>query len=132
VGVATLQARGPTQTAISVEDPYDLLMSPYRNAVLVVSGFGDDIYAMGYDPQAKVPFSPPARLDYAGEPPAVPARGVVITRGSRAGLTLVAENVGIRQVRFFESGEVVDLGLFAFSTTGEDLTAVTSAIGIAP
>jgi len=132
IGVVALAPALAATEIIAVEDPYDILSSPFGNALAVPSGFGDDIYAIGYDAGAGR-FSAPEPLEYVGDAPAIPGQGVVVARGALAGLALVAENVGVRQIRFAADGSTIDLGLFDLGNeAGDDLTAIVSAIGVTP
>jgi len=132
IGVVALRPTPAPSSILAVEDPYDILFSPFGNVFAVPSGFGDDIYAVGYEAETGA-FSSPAPLDYLGDAPALPGQGVVLVRGALEGLALVAENVGVRRFRFEPSGAIVDLGLFDLGNeAGDDLTAIVSAIGATP
>ena len=132
IGVIALGASPAVASVIDIEDPYDILLSPFGNAIAVPSGFGDEIYAIGYDAM-NATFSPPTALEHSGPAPALPGQGVVIERGSLAGLALVAENVGVRTIRFSSDGSVTDHGAFDLGNEeGDDLTAIVSAIGVTP
>jgi len=109
------------QTLTPFEDPYAIVASPWDNAAIAVSGFGDQIV--------------PLRLDGAswslGTPFAAPLPGaaVVLETGPLQGHVYVAENTGIHHLRFDESGRVMDLGSASFGT---DVTDVVGTIGVQP
>jgi hypothetical protein len=132
--IGAVWIEGDTLTPVGeqeVEDPYDLVASPFGNALLVVSGFGEGFFVASYNPSAPdAPLGPLTEIDYLGDDkPAIPARAVLIDRGVRKGLVLVAENVGVRRLRFDPQGNVEDLGLFAL---GSGTAAVTFSIGVQP
>jgi hypothetical protein len=129
VAVVGIDPLAPSQLLTSIEDPVGLVASPYDNAALVVSGFGDALIALSYTPDAAAPFAVKGPLTYAGAKPQLPAQPVMIARGSLAGLVLVAETSGIRRVRFEPSGSITDLGLTSF---GSGYTAIPGALGVQP
>lgn len=113
-----------------LEDPIGIVASPFDDAVLVVSGFGNALWALSYDPGAvDEPLVVAGELDYAGPRPQLPAGAVLVSRGSLSGLVLVAENTAIRRVRFQGDGSIADLGP---TSTGEGFGAVVGAIGVQP
>jgi hypothetical protein len=127
VGAAAL---APVQTVTGIEDPYDVVASPDDDAVLVVSGFGDALFALPYDPEnAAAPLAAAAELTYSGGRPQLPGHAALVERGPQRGLVLVAENQGVRRVRFEGDGQITDLGL---TPIGEGLTAIVGAIGVTP
>ena len=112
-----------------VEDPVAIATSPFDDAAIVVSGFGDAIFVLDYSPDAAAPFSLRGELTYVGDAPALPGSVVEVERGALDGLVLVAENSGVRRVRFAAGGVVTDLGVLDFgSGTGE----IVGAIGVTP
>jgi hypothetical protein len=121
----------PTQVISPIEDPIDVVTSPYDNAALVVSGFGDAIFVLDYDPDGSpsAPFSIRGELPYTGSSPALPGKAVMLRRGQLAGTVFVAENIGVRQVVFEADGAVTDLGL---SSPGSGLQNVVGAVGVQP
>jgi hypothetical protein len=120
----------PAQLVPDVPDPIAIVPSPFDNAAMVVSGFGDAIYSFGYDPgDAADPLFLHGEIAYAGAPPALPSGAVLVDRGALTGLALVAENVGIRRVRFEADGLVSDLGAFEL---GGGLEDITGSIGVQP
>jgi hypothetical protein len=112
-----------------LEDPVDVVASPFNNAALVVSGFGDGIFALDYSPDTSPPFSVRGEISYMGSAPQLPANAVMIDRGDLSGLVLVAENLGVRRVRFETDGSITDLGL---EPLGSGPASITGAIGVQP
>jgi hypothetical protein len=120
----------PTQLFTSIEDPYSIVTSPFDNAALVVSGYGNAIFGLGYDPNnATSPFVVDGEIAYVGKAPALPATAVMIDRGALRGRVLVSELSGVRQVRFEQDGNITDLGPLAF---GSGLQNIVGAIGVMP
>jgi len=120
----------PVQTPIPVEDPVEIVTSPDDDAAIVVSGFGDAIFALAYDSSnAAAPFGPAVELSYTGGRPQLPGAAGLIERGTLRGRVLVAENVGIRQVQFEGGGVVTDLGAFSM---GSGSAAIVGALGVQP
>jgi hypothetical protein len=68
-------------------------------------------------------------ITYVGKEPQLPANGVLVDRGALRGRVYVAENEGVRQVRFEQDGRVTDLGLFS---PGSGLENLVGAIGVTP
>lgn len=123
-------ALAPTQVFTSIEDPVSIVTSPYDNAALVVSGYGNAFFALDYDPaNATAPFAVKGELTYVGKAPALPANAVQVERGTLKGRVYVAENEGVRQVRFEPNGNVTDLGAFSMGTGLEN---IVGAIGVTP
>ena len=123
---------------IDVEDPFDLVFSPDGNQLLVVSGFGDAFFRLGRDPEAlDGHFGTLTEIDYQGAAPELPGRAVLIEEGSQAGMVLVAENTGVRQVRF-TGNRIEDLGLFKLTDEPvdpddpPDLAGIVGSIGVQP
>lgn len=131
--VAVVRLDGATATPVTVlspvEDPYAIVASPFDDAALVVSGFGDALVRLGYAPTAATPFVVRGPLTYVGAPPQLPGDAVLIDRGAQRGLVLVAENVGIRRVRFAGGGAITDLGK---TSTGTGTAAIVGALGVQP
>ena len=118
----------PHATLPDVYDPMALVASPLNDAVLVVSGYGDAVFVVTYDPLTGE-FVFDGEPAYTGAPPQLPGTASVVTRGELEGLILVAENQGVRGMRFVGGGEVQDLGLL-FSGGGN--SAISGALGIQP
>ncbi len=130
VGATSLTAVDVLQQADeSITDPVGLATSPYDNAALVVSGFDNAIFSLGYDPSNPTPFTSRGQITYVGAAPQLPLVAIEITRGALNGLVLVSENTGIRPVRFEQNGDITDLGLFSL---GDGLDALTGSLGVSP
>jgi hypothetical protein len=132
VAVVAVQPNGlaATQVLTPLEDPISIAVSPFDDAALVVSGFGNAFFALAYDPaNAGAPFSVLGEVAYKGKKPALPASAVTITRGGLTGRVLVAENLGIRSVAFHAGAPIEDLGLYAF---GGGTEQITGALGVSP
>jgi hypothetical protein len=118
------------QTLAPLEDPMAIVVSPFENAALAVSGFGNAIFAIGYDPDnASAPFTLGLEIAYAGNRPALPAGAVMVERGSLRGRVLIAENVSVRQVQFNSDGTITDLGAEDMGSGTENMVG---AIGMQP
>jgi hypothetical protein len=132
VGVARVTESGleAVQLLPDINDPYDMVASPFNDAVLVVSGFGDALLSLDYDPANQAtPFVLAGELDYLGEGPALPSNLVMIERGDLLGTVLVAENQGIRRVVFEGEGVVSDKGR---TEIGSSYAGIVGAIGVQP
>jgi len=130
IGVVGLAPMAAVQVLSPVEDPLDFAVSPYDNAALVVSGFGNAIFKLAYDPSnGAKPFSLGTEITYQGGKPQLPGYAVSIDRGALTGLVLVAENTSVRRVRFEKDGSISDLGAFS---VGSGTTADVGAIGVQP
>ncbi len=123
-GVTTLT---PRQVLTPVEDPLAIVTSPLNDAALVVSGFGDALLGLDYTPGGAAPFSVRGPLTYTGARPELPGHAVMIGPGTLSGMTLIAENLGVRRVRFGGNGTVIDLGK---TETGTGTENIIGAIGI--
>jgi hypothetical protein len=132
VGVVEVTSSGlrAAQVIPNLEDPFDMVTSPFEhNTTLVVSGFGDGLYELTYsDSTPATPFSA-AEVTYSGGAPQLPGSVAMIEQGSLKGYVFIAENQGVRRVRFIASGAVEDLGLTSFGSGSEH---ITGAIGIQP
>ncbi len=112
-----------------LDDPYDVVTSPFDDAALFTSGFGDAIVVMSYDPTGAPPFSIRGELEYLAGGPALPGNAVMLDRGDLRGRVLVAENVAVRQIQFEGDGVVTDLGTLEL---GDGLTEIVGVIGVQP
>lgn len=122
-------ALAAVQTLSPVEDPVAIVASPTDDAALVVSGFGDAIFELDYDPaNTAAPFTLVGELTYEGAGPQLPGAAVLIERGALAGHVFVAELLGVRAL-VFESGSVTDLGVTEIGTGNP---AIVGAIGVQP
>ena len=118
----------PAQILTGIEDPVWLVASPHDDGVLVASGFGDGLWWMAPTGNPAAPYTA-SELSYVGAAPALPGGAVAIRRGSLAGHTLVAENVGIRQVEITPTG-AVDQGMYPIGTG--QIADIVGAIGVQP
>jgi hypothetical protein len=115
---------GTVEMIPDVEDPLTLIADPARLQVLAVSGFGDALFVLDRPSTTWRK----TEVTYSGAKPQLPGGAVMIRSGTLAGRVLVAENLGVRQVRFTASG-VEDLGLFSL---GSGIENSTGAIGVTP
>lgn len=130
VAIGPGDALVPRQVLSPLEDPFALIASPFGDAALVVSGFGDALFRLTYDPaNAAAPFAVAGELDYTGAPPQLPGSAVLVDRGALRGRVLVAENVAVRQLDFQDGGAIVDLGP---TSLGAGYEAIAGAIGVEP
>jgi hypothetical protein len=120
----TDDALAPVQVLTPFEDPIALVASPFDDVVLALSGFGDAAFVIDRDDDAAQPFTVRGELDYVGASPQLP--GAAVLAGD---LALVAENVGVRRVRFEGGGTVTDLGLTAL---GDGVEAIVGTLGVTP
>jgi hypothetical protein len=132
--IAVVESTATTITARQVltpiEDPLSIVMSPFDDVALVVSGFGDAFFALDYAPAAATPFTLRGQITYTGARPELPGPAVMIESGALRGLVLVPENLGIRRLRFEGQGVVRDLGKTATGASGFE--NITGALGIQP
>jgi len=132
--VAVVSVDGDWLSSVQVlsplEDPVSIATSPFDDVALVVSGFGDAVFVLDYTPADAEPFRIRREgLTYEGARPQLPGAAVVLRRGRLEGLTLVAENVGVRRIRFRGAGEVTDLGA---TILGSGTEWVVGALGVTP
>jgi hypothetical protein len=118
------------QVLTPIEDPYRVLSSPFGDAALVVSGYGDALFALDYRPGDEEPYAVRGELSYVGPRPMLPGDAVMIERGALRGLVLVAEVGGVRRVRFGAAGAVTDLGVLEIG--GGGVAGLIGALGVAP
>ena len=114
----------------AMNDPYRLLVSPWDNAALMVSGYGNAILRLARssaDPSQ--PFGVPLPIAYVGKAPQLPSSTVMVAQGALKGLVLSVETDGVRRVRFQADGSVNDLGLVPL---GDGLDRMAGAIGVQP
>jgi hypothetical protein len=130
VAVAAVGEQGlePLQVLPEVDDPVDIVSSPYNDKALVLSGFSDALFELDYQPGAAEPYTLRGEPSYSGAGPALPTAAAMVARGSLKGLVLITENQGVRRVRF-EPGAVRDLGMTSF---GSGLDFIPGAIGVQP
>jgi hypothetical protein len=117
------------QTLSPFEDPYAIATSPTNDAALIVSGFGDAIFGLVYNPQSPTPYTLVGEVAYKGTRPQLPGALVTIESGPLSGLVLVAENLGIRRLRFAGQGRIEDLGL---TSLGTEIESIVGTLGAQP
>ena len=130
--VAIVDLVPPTPVLVqstNIEDPISIAVSPFDDAALVASGFGDAVFVLSYDAGAVPPFVLDGELAYTGAGPQLPANFVQVRRGSLDGLVLLAELSGIRRIRFNGAGNVEDLGL---TELGSGVENIVGAMGFPP
>lgn len=111
-------------------DPVSIVASPYGNAALVASGYGDELIVLSYDAaDATTPFAEVGPPSYQGAEPQLPGSAVQVEVGSLRGMVLVTEVEGVRRLSFQANGTVVDHGLLAF---GGGVENIPGAIGVQP
>lgn len=113
---------------IEVDDPVDVVASPFDDAALVLSGYSDALFVFSYEPGAAQPYGYDGELSYTGSSPQLPTAADLVSRGSLKGLVVLTENQGLRRVRF-EQGAISDLGISEF---GSGLDYIPGAIGVQP
>jgi len=114
---------GAPQILTGIEDPYAIAASPFDDAVIVVSGFGDAIFVLDYDPSAAAPLSLRGELPYVAGSPQVPGALTMIERGKLSGRVLVADVRGVFVVQFAPSATVTDQGVFDLGGGTENVVA---------
>ncbi len=109
---------------VAIEDPIAILADPEHDQVLVVSGFGNAMFVV----DRPVTTWRTREVVYMGVKPQLPGGAVMVAQGMLRGHTFVAENTGVRHVRFTATG-VEDLGEFSL---GAGIENATGAIGVTP
>jgi hypothetical protein len=131
--IAVVTVEGNSLTAVQVvpdlDDPYELVASPVDDTAIMVSGYGDAVFVLDIDPLLPQPVSVRGELAYVGAGPQLPGHAVMLERGALTGLVLLAENTGVRRIRFEGGGVVTDLGVFDF---GRGVEHIVGAIGVQP
>lgn len=127
IGIAEITAGGlVAKPAIAdFEDPFAIATSPFNDAAIVTSGFGDDIFVFDYDPDAAAPFTLRGPLSETSKPQ-LPGALATLDRGPLDGLVLIGDVRGVYALHFEPNGVVVDDGVFEL-----DLSNVIG-IGIQP
>ncbi|HRE89360.1 MAG TPA: hypothetical protein PK095_09480 [Myxococcota bacterium] len=129
IGVATVEPLAARQTLTPFDDPYDMVMSPYGDAVLVVLGYANRVTVLRHDPQnTTTPFTNAGPPTFVTQVPQLPSEAVRL-HGDLEDLVYVVENTALRVFRFNGDGTVTDLGRQIF---GEGLTSIPGAIGAQP
>lgn len=121
------EAVAGVQVLVDLEDPIALLASPFGDAVVAVSGYGNALFVIG--PGDEAPFDYLGEPDYDGAPPQLPGGASLLARGPLEGTFAVAENQGVRLARFEGDRTVTDLGLLEL---GDGYEFITGAIGVQP
>lgn len=134
IGAFLVSAGGlvAVQTLEPAGDPVAITVSPYRNALLVSDGLGNGLWKVEFNPaNAAAPMGASTQLTYAdGESnPSLPGRHALVKSGDAVGLVLVAENAGIRRVRFESDGSIADLGLVS---TGSGDGSIVGGLAVQP
>ncbi len=125
----TATGLGAVQTLTSIEDPYSIAVSPFDDAIVVTSGFGDGIFIVDYDPDAAQPLTLRGELTYTGTGPQLPGALATVDRGPLDGLVLIADVRGVYMVKFEAGATVTDLDVVDLGGTVADNVA---GIGIQP
>lgn len=129
IGVATIEPLATRQTLTPFEDPYDMVMSPYGDAVLVVLGYANRVTVLRHDAQnTTTPFTNAGSPTFVTQAPQLPGDAVRL-HGDLEDLVYVVENTALRIFRFNGDGTVTDLGR---QLMGEGLTMIPGAIGAQP
>lgn len=130
VGVASLDPLALRQVVTPLNDPFDLVASPFDDAVLVVLGYANRVNVLRYSPDAATPFTNAGSPAYATQVPQLPGDAVLVG-GEHAGTVYVVENTAIRVFRFNGDGTVTDLGRQLMGDP-EDYRGIPGAIGVQP
>lgn len=129
IGVATVEPLAARQTLTPFDDPYDMVMSPYGDAVLVVLGYANRVTVLRHDAQnTTTPFTNAGPPTFVTQVPQLPSEAVRL-HGELEDLVYVVENTALRVFRFNGDGTVTDLGR---QILGEGLTSIPGAIGAQP
>ncbi|MFH1464456.1 MAG: hypothetical protein ABIO70_08715 [Pseudomonadota bacterium] len=113
---------------MEVDDPVDILTSPFGDSALVVSGYSNAVVVLSATGEAAAPFTLAGEPEYVGASPQLPAAADLVSRGSLKGLVVLSENQGLRRM-LFEAGGVADLGLESY---GGGLEYIPGAVGVQP
>ena len=113
------------QVVTPVQDPVALIPSPFDDAILVASGYGNAMFVLPPQTSTTAPYGAPRELTYQGGRPQLPGAAVQITRGGLRGRVLVAEVAGVRQVQLAAGAQATDLGATAMATA-------PGALGVTP
>ena len=135
VGVVEVTAGGlaTTQVLSDIEDPYAIAASPFDDAALVVSGFGDALWVLDYDAAASEPFSVRGEVEYVGGSPQLPGSLAMVERGALEGRVLIADIRGVFVVDFQPGAVVEDLGITTLGDgIGDGIEDIVVGIGVQP
>ncbi len=127
VDIATMN---PAAT-ITVQNPVNIIMSPFGNAALLVESDGKDhLKVVNYDAaSATTPFTVGAELAYVGGKSELPYNVAAVEVGTLKGRILVSELASVRQVAFAANGTLTDVQKVDFS--GE-FSGITGSMGMQP
>jgi len=132
--VAAIAVDTNTLTTIDVlspiEDPFDIVVSPMNDAVLVVTGYANDVRVLDYDATRLHPFIDMGVPDYVTQKPQLPADAILVG-GAFPNLVFVTENQAIRRFQFEGNGEISDLGRTA-TAASESFELIPGALGVQP
>jgi hypothetical protein len=130
--VAVVGIAGDSLTAhpvlTPIEDPYAIVASPFTDTAVIASGFDDALLGLRYAAGATPPVTLTGPLTYSGGRPQLPGDAVVLAQGPQRGLAIVAENTGLRRLRFAPNA-ITDLGK---TPTGTGTAAIPGALGVEP
>lgn len=112
-----------------IKDPSGIVASPYNNVVLLLSGEGNALYRLPYNPNSQPAFGTHSPIQYNGRRPQLPTAAQLMLQGKLKDRVFIAENKGIRQVLFEKDGTIKDLGIF---DTGEGFVNVVGTLGVQP
>jgi len=131
VGVVGVGASQLTTADVldDIEDPYALATSPFDDAAIVLSGFGDAVFVLSYSPGADPPFANEGELAYVAGSPQVPGSLSMLGRGVATGRVFIGDVRGVYQVEFAGGGAVTDLGILDLGGGNENIVA---GIGVQP
>ncbi len=118
---------GEVQVLDDIEDPYSIAVSPYDDAIVVTSGFGDAIFVLDYDPAAAQPLT--LRGELAGSSPQLPGALATVARGMLDGHVLIADVRGVYRVQFGANAMVTDLGIVDL---GGEIADIVAGVGVQP
>jgi hypothetical protein len=129
VAVLSVEPQGLTaRQVLDVDDPVDLLVSPWGDRAAVLSGYSNAVFEISLQGGQAGPWRLEGEIAYDGASPQLPAAAAMVERGGQRGLVLLTENQGVRRLRFSE-GALQDLGLQRF---GSGIEAIPGALGVQP
>jgi DNA-binding beta-propeller fold protein YncE len=119
------------RATIATPNPAAVVMSPFGNALLLLSSDGADaLHVVHYDATNDAqPFTIGALVTLLGGKTDLPTLASVIDRGTLKGRTLVAENLAVRQLAFAADGTITDVGA---KVDFVDLTGIVGSLGVEP
>lgn len=126
---------GPTSLAghsvMALENPTDLVASPYNDSLLVVQSNTTDAYSrFTYDAGSNGnPFTATGDIGYVYGAPSLPTHAQLIEVGELTGRVYVTELHAVRQLSFTEGGAIVDDDQ---TTVGYGVSGIVGTLGIQP